>query len=101
MRKKIDSYLGFAKKSGNLVTGYNTCIFAINKRKVKLLILTQDLSNNTIKKMINLAKNKNVIYRIYGKSQELSNITGSNERGIFGITDTKFAEVILKEIDKE
>lgn len=101
MREKIYSYLGFAKKSRNLVSGSNTCTFAINQKKVKLLILTEDLSENTVKKMTKLAEDNKVTYRIYGKAEDLSQITGGGERGVFGITDTNFAEVILKEIDKE
>lgn len=99
MRNKIDSYLGFAKKSRNLLTGYNTCVFAI--KKIKLLIITEDLSENTVKKLLKLSMDHGVPYRIYGKTEELSKITGSQERGVYGITDVNFADVILKEIDME
>ena len=50
MRSKIESYLGFATRSRNLITGSNTCLFAMNKKKVKLLILASDISENTMKK---------------------------------------------------
>ena len=33
MRKKVISYLGFAKKSGNLMSGAGTCTFAMAKQK--------------------------------------------------------------------
>lgn len=101
MRKKVDSYLGFAAKSKNLVSGYYTCLNAIKQKKLKLLILSEDLSENTTKKILTAAKENNITTRIYGKSEELSKVTGSQERGIFGITDVNFADVILKEIDRE
>lgn len=97
MRQKIESYLGFAKKSRNLITGYNTCVVSI--KKIKLLIIAEDLSENTVKKLIKLSVDNKVPYRIYGNTEELSRITGSHERGIYGITDRNFADVILKEID--
>lgn len=100
MREKIHSYLGFAKRSRNLVTGYNTCVVAIQHKKAKLLILTEDLSENTMKKMKSAADAGNVPYRVYGSVEELSQMTGSQDRGIFAITDSNFAKVILKEIDK-
>jgi len=100
MREKIHSYLGFSKRSGNLLTGYNTCIYAMGRKKIKLLILTEDLAENTIKKMIREAEKKKISYRIYGKSDEISQITGCAGRGIFGITDENFADIIVKEIDK-
>ena len=101
MRKKVDSYLGFAAKSRNLVSGYYSCLNAIKQKKLKLLILSEDLSENTAKKLLKLTKENEIPLRIYGKSEELSKVTGSQERGIFGITDVNFADVILKEIDGE
>lgn len=99
MRKKIDSYLGFAKKSRNLLTGFHTCMDGMKRGKVKLLILTEDLSENTAKKIIKAAEDKHVLLRVYGKGEELSKVTGSQDRGIFGITDSNFADVILRELD--
>jgi len=101
MIKKVDSYLGFAAKSRNLVSGYHTCLHAIKQKKLKLLILSGDLSENTVKKLSKLSKENEVPLRIYGKSEELSKATGSQERGVFGITDGNFADVIMKEIDGE
>lgn len=101
MRKKVDSYLGFAAKSRNLVSGYHTCLHAIKQKKLKLLILSGDLSENTVKKLAKLSEDNGVPLRIYGKMEELSMITGSRERGVFGITDKNFADAILKEIDGE
>ena len=56
MKKKIDSYLGFAKKSGNLMSGINTCSFGLSRGKVKLVILAEDISENSEKKMMKEAK---------------------------------------------
>jgi ribosomal protein L7Ae-like RNA K-turn-binding protein len=101
MRKKVDSYLGFAAKSRNLVSGNYSCLNAIKQKKLKLLILAEDLSENTAKKLTKIANENEIPFRNYGKSEELSKVTGSQERGIFGITDVNFADVILKEIDGE
>jgi ribosomal protein L7Ae-like RNA K-turn-binding protein len=101
MRNKIDSYLGFAKRSRNLVMGYNTCILAMNKRKLRLLILASDVSENTMKKLTSVANERKVVYRIYGTCDELSKAAGTVGRGVFGITDENFANVILKEIDED
>ena len=101
MRKKVDSYLGFAAKSRNLVSGYHTCLHAIKQKKLKLLILSEDLSENTVKKLSKLSKEYEVPLRVYGNIEEISKITGNRERGVFGITDLNFADAILKEIDGE
>ena len=98
-KKKMLSYMGFAAKSRKIVNGYNTCVFTMEKRKVKLLIIAADLAENSKKKMISAAKKFNVEYRIFGDSDEMSRMTGTSGKGIFGITDENFAKVISKEID--
>lgn len=101
MKKKIDSYLGLAKRSGKLVSGYNTCVYALKKGQLKLMIIAVDVAENTTKKIISLCDAKNVPYRVYGNVQELSYLTGANNRGVFGITSPDFSIVIIKEIDNE
>ncbi|MGN1334599.1 MAG: L7Ae/L30e/S12e/Gadd45 family ribosomal protein [Anaerovoracaceae bacterium] len=97
--KKMLSYMGFAAKARKMVSGYNTCVFSMEKRKVKLLIIADDLADNSKKKMISAAGKFNVEYRIFGDSEEMSRITGNAGKGIFAITDDNFANVISKEID--
>ncbi len=97
--QKFFSYLGFAARSRNLVTGYNTCSLMIERRRLKLLILTEDLADNTIKKMLQLCRKYKIEYRIFGRSDSLAHATGKPGKGIFGITDSHFAEIICKEID--
>lgn len=101
MRKKTETYLGFAKKSGNLLAGYNTCVSAMNKGKIKLLIICEDVAENSMEKIIGLARAKHTKYRIYGHSDDLGPISGSPGRAIFGITNGEFAETILEAIEQE
>lgn len=98
-RDKVYSYLGFAARSRNLVTGYNTCSMMMDKNKIKLLILTEDLAENTVKKMQQQCGRTKTEYRIFGESDVLSHRTGNSGKGIFGVTDRHFAEIICKEID--
>jgi ribosomal protein L7Ae-like RNA K-turn-binding protein len=100
MKSKIDSYLGFAKKSGNLIKGMHTCSMAARAGKVKLILITQDTSPGSQKKAVKMANDNNIRYRIYGDSEGLSKVTGNVSGNIFGITDANFADVIIKEIDR-
>lgn len=97
---KIQTMLGFARKSGNLVMGYHTCIFTMKKKKLRLLLIAEDISENTREKIEREAKKWQVLYRFYGSSETLSHAAGTEGRAIFGITDRNFANVILKEIDQ-
>lgn len=99
-REKVESYLGFAARSRNLITGYNTCTMMMEKKRVKLLIITKDMAENTMKKMLQQCNKNKIEYRIFGESGELSQITGKDGTGIFGITDKHFAKIICEEIDR-
>jgi ribosomal protein L7Ae-like RNA K-turn-binding protein len=101
MQKKINSYMGFARKSGNIVMGTGTCEIYMGKKKVKLLIICEDTSENSKEKIIRAAEKTNTKYRVYGDSEELSKAVGSPGRTVFGITDKKFADTILGVIDAE
>jgi ribosomal protein L7Ae-like RNA K-turn-binding protein len=101
MKKQTESYLGFAKKSGNLLAGYNTCVSAMNKGKIKLLIICEDLAENSMEKITGLARANQTKYIIYGHSDVLGPATGSSGRAIFGITDAGFAKTIAAAINQE
>ena len=100
MREKIHSYLGFAKRSRNLMSGYNSCIYGIERRKIHLLVLTADLSENTKNKFQALAESCNVQFRIYGTMEAMQEMTGEIDRGVYGVTDKNLAKAILEEIDR-
>ncbi|MBQ1407970.1 MAG: ribosomal L7Ae/L30e/S12e/Gadd45 family protein [Eubacterium sp.] len=97
---KLSAYLGFAAKAGKLMNGYNTCLSLIDKRKVRLLIVAEDSSDNTKEKMQRKSRAGKTEFRIFGTSEELSRITGKTESTVFAVTDEGFAKVIRNEIDR-
>ena len=99
-RSKVYSYLGFAAKSRNLISGYNSCIMGIERGKVKLLIVTEGISDNTVKKLLQKCDKYKVEYRIFGNREEIGKVTGNPGNGVFAITDSHFSEIICKEIDQ-
>ena len=98
---KLASYMGFARKSKNLVTGTDTCIKHMEKGKVKLLIIAGDTSDNTMKKLIGKAEKNEVRYRIYRTGDILSKMTGTCGKIAFAVIDEHFADIIVKEIDSD
>lgn len=101
MKRKIFSYLGFAKKSGNLVAGVNTCTFALAKKKVRLMILAEDISENSEKKIMKEIRKHGVSFVKYGSIDDLSHAVGTSGRSVFAICDDHFSEVILNAINGE
>ena len=100
-KKKADSYLGFARKSGKVIMGSGICLSQMDRGKIKLLIIAKDTSENSVKKLKNKACGSNTEYRLYGTSEHLSRLIGSPGRTVFGIIDEEFAHIIKKAIDEE
>lgn len=99
MRDKVFRYIGLAARGRMVAVGYNTCVFSMSKSKVKLIILAEDLSQNSVEKIKSEADRKGIPVRVYGNKQELSHMTGKENSGIFGITDANLSKAILEEID--
>jgi len=99
MKDKVLNYLGLAARGRMLAIGYNTCMFMMGKRKVKMVILAEDLAENSMKKMLSLCTRNNVPYVVYGTKEILSHRTGKEDSGIFGITDENLAKAILEVIE--
>ena len=94
-------YLGLAKRAGCLVSGTNTSAINMNRHKVSLVILPEDISENGRKKIMKTIRQTQTPYVIYGTSEELSRAAGSSGRSVFAVTDRHFAEIILQEIERE
>lgn len=73
----------------------------MEKGRLKLLIICEDIGENTRKKLIAKAVSTRTKYRIYGESSELGRAVGKEGRGVIGIVDNNFAQVITKEIDND
>lgn len=96
---KFESYMGFCSKARKMVTGYNTVLSEMEKGKVLLLVLASDLSVNTLDKITGAAKSLGVDYRVTSTIDELSHMTGKEDKGIYAIKDSNFANIIADAID--
>lgn len=96
MQNKLLNMLGFAQKSGNLVSGENTVEMYLPKKKVSLLIIAGDASENTKSKFEQLALRYNVPFIIWGDREILSHAIGKYNRAVYGVMNKKFSREIRK-----
>lgn len=96
MQNKLLTMLGFAIKSGNLLSGENTVEMFLPRRKVSLVIIAEDASENTKDKFVSMADRYNIPYIIYGSREELSHAIGKFNRAVIGVTNKKFSREIRK-----
>ena len=101
MKNKVYSYLGFARKAGNLAMGYNACESAMEKRSVKLLLLSETLAENSKKKFQRKAEEQNVPLRFTRDSEGMSAAVGRQGIEVFGILDPNLASAIRKQLDED
>ena len=83
-------------KAGKVCFGADSVEENVIKRKVKLLIISEDSSERTKNKFINLSEKFNVPVIIDGDIETLSKTIGKSNKAIIGIKDINFAESIQK-----
>lgn len=99
MIERIYSFLGLAAKARKLISGDETCEKTIKLEKAKLVIVSEDASDNTKKKFEDMCKYRNVDLRVFGLKQLLGKFTGKDIRSVIAITDAGFAGRLKEMID--
>lgn len=98
--EKLLALLGFAIKSGNVAKGLNACEQSLKRNKGKLLLFSDDLSENSKKTLCKNALKINVPYRIFSEPTIFQDIIKNKEVKCFLILEANFAKQMLKLIDE-
>jgi ribosomal protein L7Ae-like RNA K-turn-binding protein len=91
---KIETMIGFAAKSRQLISGSTTVEVRLKKGQVFLVICAQDLSPRTIKSFSGLCETRQVPFYCYGSCSDIGHWIGKPGRGVIGIVSTHFAATI-------
>ncbi|MDF2590832.1 MAG: hypothetical protein K0S75_298 [Clostridia bacterium] len=93
--------LGLASKAGKLFSGEDLVRNAIRHNKVKLLIISQDASENTKKRFENAAEYYHVPMCTWGDKEQLGSSIGKSNRSVVGIGDVNFTKSIMTLLNAE
>lgn len=96
MQNKFLNFLGIAKKSRNLVEGYNACEEEIKRNKISLCILSKECSENTINKFQKYCSDRNIPVISGLDSEELGNAIGRDMINILAVKDDKISKNLIK-----
>lgn len=90
---KILTLLQFARKAGQLVHGFEACKKNVANGKIKLLLLTKDIADNTKDKMMHIVETAVQVPKImrFSNQEELSTALGLPWTCIIGVLDSNFA----------
>lgn len=79
--------LSLCQKSGNIVSGEESCEKAIRAEKVKVIIVSEDASENTRKKFRNSSEFYKVPLYFFSTKEELGHTIGKRFRAVLAVTD--------------
>lgn len=91
--------LGLAQRAGRLVSGEFMTESAVKSYGAYLVVIAQDVSENTRKKFRNMCEFYEVPIREYATKDELGHSLGKEFRASLAVTDEGFAQAILKKMD--
>ncbi|WP_454961355.1 L7Ae/L30e/S12e/Gadd45 family ribosomal protein [Eggerthia catenaformis] len=97
LNKQIYNTLGLAVRAKCLVTGENVLV-GIRNKSIKLVIIANDASENTKKRMINKCNYYQVEYILFSDSDSLSQAIGKSNRMAIGITEKGFANKLINSL---
>lgn len=92
---KIFSMVGLATRAGKTVAGEFSVEKAVKEQKAKLVIVSEEASDNTKKLFTNKCKYYDVPLFIYGSREELGNATGNKNRVSIAVLDSGFSKSII------
>ncbi|HSI67009.1 MAG TPA: YlxQ family RNA-binding protein [Planococcus sp. (in: firmicutes)] len=93
-KQKILQLLGLATRARMMISGEELVVNDVRKGKAKLVIIAEDASENTNKKLHDKCKSFNVDILVLGTRYELGHAIGKEERVVIAITDRGFAKKI-------
>ncbi len=96
-KTKIYSFMGFAAKSGKIVSGSFATKKALGEGSLELLLFSEECSKKTIADFLFPG---NVEGLVLGPSEKMSKTIGVSDRHVFGVKKGKLAEAMIKEISR-
>ncbi len=98
LNDKALSMMSMAAKAGKVASGEFSVEKAVKEGKAKLVIISEEASNNTVKKFSNMCFFYKVPMYIYGTKESLGHNIGREARASVAILDEGFAKSIVKNL---
>lgn len=95
---KVYSMLGLAAKAGKIVSGEFATDKSVKSGKARIVIVSEDASDNTKKMFSNMCEFYEVPRYFFGTKEELGHAIGKAMRSSLAITDENFAKSISKQL---
>lgn len=98
MQDKILSIISLAAKAGKMVGGEFPVEKAVKEKKAKLVIVSEEASDNTKKKFTNMCSFYKVPVYFYGTKEQLGHYMGKEFRASVAVLDDGFKDALEKKL---
>lgn len=92
------AYLGLARAAGRLALGHWQCRQAMGRGAVVLLVVAQDASDGTRRRLVESARRAGARCVVWGTQQELGEATGTTPKAVVGFLDSGLAAGFLRAV---
>lgn len=96
MNPKFYQMLGLAMRAGKVISGEEPVLAAIRSGQAKLVIVADDGSENTKKKIKDKSNYYGISLCIVPSREQLGTSIGKSDRVIVGVVDNGFAKQLMK-----
>jgi ribosomal protein L7Ae-like RNA K-turn-binding protein len=93
------SLLGLANRARKIISGEELSVKEIRSGKAKLILLSEDASANTVKKITDKCKSYGVPFRMIENREVLGHSIGKEARVVVAVLDGGFAKKLLTLLD--
>ena len=100
LQLRIVNLIGMARKAGSVVSGSTSVLQELGKPSALFLIVATDAAEGTADKILNRAKGNEVPFVKMFNKQILGSAVGRDERSHLVLTNKKFANSLILEIDR-
>ncbi|WP_342512564.1 YlxQ family RNA-binding protein [Sporosarcina sp. FSL K6-1522] len=90
--KKIFQLLGMAARARMIITGEELVLRDVRSNTAHLVIIAEDASKNTMKKVTDKCTFYNVEKHVFGSREDLGHAIGKESRVVLALTDAGFAK---------
>lgn len=96
----LGKMIGLGQRAGRLLSGDCAIKDALDRGKVKLLVVADDTAVRTRQELVRMAGLKKIPTITYGSKEELGRLIGKSPRSAVALTDDNMARGILVALER-
>ena len=100
MAEHMENYLALANKAGKVVSGTDTVLDALRRQNAGLVILAEDIAQDSARRVCDLAERIGVPCRTLANKDRLGALLGKEFRSVVAVLHGSFVAVLLQEITR-